>query len=136
MAGYDDFSSPVASSSSASAYDAFSSVAPLAQPQTFQKPEDEKLYRQNLEAVKAERAKPQVPFYSEGPQGEVNVTATEAKLPPEQLAIQRTQSQRAKEQAADSFRGLENAAPACRRSWCLCRLGSYSRRHSGRVWPR
>ena len=124
--GYDAFSSPL--QPSVSDYDAFSSpvygpssapgaarknipppppgfelVAPLAHPRTFERPEDEQLYRQKLAEIRSARSRPQVPFYAEGIGGEHNLTAEDAALSPEHLAIRQVQEQRAREQEQAGF---------------------------------
>lgn len=82
----------------------FEMVAPLAQPKTFDRDEDEKLYRQKLAGEQAKRSKPQVPFYASEPGGaERNLTAERNAITPQQAVIGDVQQRRAEEAEQKTF---------------------------------
>ena len=82
----------------------FSQFAPLAEPRTFEQPEDEQLYREKLAEEQEARTKPQVPFYAEGENGqERNLTAERQAKTPQQAAVEIVQRQRAEEAEQRAF---------------------------------
>lgn len=82
----------------------FARFAPLAQPKTFEREEDEQLYRERLAAEQQARTKPMVPFYASEPGGaERNLAAERRALAPEEAAIDDVLQQRAKEAEQQEF---------------------------------
>lgn len=82
----------------------FQQFAPLAQPKTFQRDEDETLYREKLAGEQAVQGKPVIPITPSGPDGvERNVAAEQAAKTPEQRAIEAVQGQRATEGEQKAF---------------------------------
>lgn len=72
----------------------WSKYAPLAQQKTFQRDEDEQLYRDKLAEIDAQRSQPMVPQYAVGPDGkEVDLN----QIPANELAMDAVRRQRAKE---------------------------------------
>lgn len=82
----------------------FELVAPLARPKTFQRDEDEALYREKLAAETASRGQPMVPFYASEPGGpERNLAAERRAMPPQQAAAEDVGEQRAVEAEQQAF---------------------------------
>jgi hypothetical protein len=78
----------------------YGNAAPLAQPKTFDRDEDEQLYRQTLAEIEQQRSKPMVPQYARGPDGkEIDLN----QIPAQELAIQIVQEQRGKEGEQQHF---------------------------------
>jgi hypothetical protein len=78
--------------------------APLAQPKTFERDEDEALYREKLAKEQDARAKPMVPFYASEPGGaERNLAAERRAMSPQDAAVGGVQRQRAEEAEEKAF---------------------------------
>jgi hypothetical protein len=78
--------------------------APLAQPKTFERDEDEALYREKLAKEQDARAKPMVPFYASEPGGaERNLAAERRAMSPQDAAVGDVQRQRAEEAEEKAF---------------------------------
>lgn len=98
----------------------FQQFAPLAQPKTFDRDQDETLYRQRLAEeeknrssldLSADRTKTMVPFYvSDGTGAERNLTAERLAKPPEAVAVEDVQEQRAREGEQKAFEASRTPA--------------------------
>lgn len=79
-------------------------AAPLAQPKTFEREEDEALYREKVAAEQEARKTPAVPFTISGPDGkERDIAAERRAMTPEQAAIADVRQQRGEEAEKKTF---------------------------------